>query len=258
MSYLNQSIKNVYISSKQRQVGESSNSITVRFNPSIDRCKGVQIITAEIPQTWYPFTYFNNQIAYVIDDGTNTIYYASLPTDKFYFNMTDLATDIKTALDNAVDSDNNTNSSITFSVSFTMSKMSFLYGLETGSESFQFVPTQNSAYSMVGLSNFAEGFIFSYQGTSIASLQRTLAVYILSDIVPPNGFSTIPGCERTLAKIPVDVDAGNIITYEDQSNSFTPLDSSYISQMKLTLVDDNGTIIDLNGSDWSCELSYFY
>jgi hypothetical protein len=260
MSYLNQTIKNVYVCSKQRLIGESSNSITVRFNPSIDKCRSVQVVTCEIPQTWYPFTNYNNKMAYTIEnDDTGTVYYANLPTSKYYFNMSDLATDLTTALNNAVDAENNA-VSYTFAVSFTESKMSFLYSKGTDeTNGFAFMPVANSAYSMVGLSAYAEsGFVDSYQCTSVANLQRTLAVYISCSIVPPNVYSTFPNGERVVAKIPVTVDAGSIVTYEDTSNSFTPLDSSYISQMSLTLIDDNGIPLDLNGADWSIELSFSY
>ena len=258
MSYLNQSIKNVYISSKQRQIGESTNSITVRFNPSIDRAKSVQIVTAEVPATWYPFDNYNNMMAYTID-SVDTVFFANLPTDKYYFDMSSLATDIQTALNNAVDFENNATTYV-WSVSFTESKMSFLFGQGTDeTKSFCFAPVNNSAYSMVGLSNYAEVVAGeSYQCTVPANLQKTLAVYMIASIVPPNVFSTMPNGDRIMAKIPVTKDAGGILCYEDQSNSYTPLDSSYISQMTITLMDDRGIPLDLNSSDWSVELSFGY
>jgi hypothetical protein len=258
MSYLSQSIKNVYISSKQRQLGENSNSITVRFNPSIDRAMKVQVITAEIPYTWSPFDYFNNQLAFRTGNDA-TVYYASLNRSKYYFNMSDLAVDIKEALDNAVDANDNA-SDYVWAVSYTESMLAFLFGQGVGeTRTFSFVGCPNSAYGMLGLSNYAEATpVTSYQCTLIANIQKNGAVYISSSIIPPVVISSFPNGNQILAKVQVDKDVGNILCYADQSESYTPLREAYISEMKLTLIDDRGVPIDLRGSEWSCELAFSY
>jgi hypothetical protein len=257
-NYLSQSISNVYVTSKNRLIGEDSSSFTVRFNPSLDKSSRVQVISAEIPYTWTPFDNFNNKVAYTIDNN-NTVYIASLNTDKYYFNMSDLATDLKEALDNAVDSSGNATDYV-WSVSFTESMLSFLFGQGSGeTKSFSFVPVANSAYSMLGLSNYAENApVDSYQCTNPANLQKTNAIYISSSIVPPVVLSNFPNGSQILAKVQVSQDVGNYLCYEDKSQSFTPLRDSYINQMHLTLIDDRGVVIDLRGADWSCELSFQY
>jgi hypothetical protein len=258
MSYLSQSLKNVYISSKQRQIGESSNSFTVRLNPSIDKANKIQVISAEIPYTWCPFDIFNCNLAYTIDDN-ETVFYAKLPTNKYYFNMSSLATDIKTALNNAEDSEENS-TNYDWNVSYTESMMAFLFTANTGeTKHFSFVACPNSAYSMLGLSNYAElEPVDSYQCTQVANMQKTNAVYITSNIVPPVVMSSFPNGQQVLAKIQVNKDAGNYLCYEDKSESFTPLREAYISEIRLTLIDDRGVPVDLKGADWSCELSFQY
>lgn len=258
MSYLSQTLKNVYISSKQRQLGESSNSITVRFNPSIDKANKIQMISAEVPYTWTPFDVFNNRMAYTIDNNA-TVFYAYLNTNKFYFNMSDLAVDIKTALNSAQDVNGN-DTTYDWAVSFTDSMMSFLFSAGSGeTKEFSFVACPNSAYSMLGLSNYAEvAPVSSYQCTQVANLQKTNAIYITSNVIPPVVQSTFFNGSQVLAKVQVNKDAGNYLCYEDKSDSYTPLRDAYISEMKLTLIDDRGIPIDLRGADWSCELSFQY
>jgi hypothetical protein len=218
----------------------------------------VQVTTCEIPNTWYPFDIFNNKLAYTIDDG-DVVYIASMPTNKYYFNMSDLAVDIQEALNTAVDDENNVTDYV-FSVSYTESKLAFLIAHGSGeTKSFSFVACANSAYSMLGLSNYSESSpVDSYQCTQIANLQKTLAVYVICSAVPPVVYTSFNFGERTVAKIPVNKDTGNILTYQDSSDAHTPLDSSYISEMKLYLVDDRGFPIHLNGADWSIELSMSY
>jgi hypothetical protein len=258
MSYLSQSIKNVYISSKQRQIGESSESFTVRFNPSIEKCKKVQVISCEIPYTWSPFDFFNCKLAYCIDNDT-TVYTATLNTEKYYFDMSVLALDVKTALNNAVDDSDNTTDYV-FDVSYTESMMSLLFAQGTGeTRNFRFVAVPNSAYSMLGLSNYAEpDAVSSYQCTQVTNIQKTNAVYISSSIVPPVIYSTFFNGSQVLAKVQVNKDTGNYLCYEDKSDSYTPLSDSYISQARFTLLDDRGSVLNLRGADWSCELSFQY
>ena len=250
MSHFGQSA-HMYITSKDRPVNQPSHKFDLYLSPAINEPKAVSVVTCEIPNTWYPFDSFNRYLSFKLAD-TDTVYVAEMPTDRYYLNPMQLADSVQSAMNSAQPDSSNPGG---FTCSFVESKLSLTFGHSSGE--IEFLPVNNSAYSMLGLSQFPWGNSFSsYTGHTI-NLQKTEAIYVVSNLVPSSSsFSTFLGGDRILAKLSVTGNAGEIVTYQDSTDENTiPLDHSEVSVMCLTLLDDRGHLLDLNGRDWSLELA---
>lgn len=59
-----------------------------------------------------------------------------------------------------------------------------------------------------------------------------------------------------LCKIPNNVDTGSVLVYSDSSAFLQYIDDLAIMQITLSLLDDEGNEVNLNGLSWSCTLEF--
>lgn len=59
-----------------------------------------------------------------------------------------------------------------------------------------------------------------------------------------------------LCKIPNNVDTGSVLVYSDSSAFLQHVDDISITQISLSLLDDESQEVDLNGLPWSCTLEF--
>ena len=242
----------VYISSKFKNVGETSSNFTVNLNPAINDAQSVDIVSAEIPHTWTSFDRFNNAIFYRKSTSSGIARVAYIDTNRYFFNGTDLATHITELF--AADNDQSTVITCAFveeTLSLKLTSTGGNFILEGG---------EWSANPYLGWEGFYAGeYTNSFLPTDTFTLQRTNAVYLRCSAIYGQAQGNMPGSDQTLLKIGVNTNTGGIITYYDVSDVNTiPLSNRFIQNMQFTLVGDEGEILDLKGRDISFQLRFMY
>lgn len=197
------------------------------------------IMNAQIPVSFYTINEGNNII------GTNKGNVV-IPIGNYNFNS--LAPVVVSAF----------LTQIAVGITFTISKF-------TGIVTFTFVGGLANSYFNFNNSYKIFGFIanvnYSYVGNSVTSLfpLNLLGIKklnIQSQKLQISSFSSATtNLGITLATVPVDQPSFNMISYTNQTDlNKAALQTSYIDQIDISIVDEDNNLINFNGIDWSITL----
>lgn len=197
------------------------------------------VMNAQIPVSFYTINDNNNVI------GTNKGNVV-IPVGNYNFNS--LALVIVSAFQ----------TQIAVGITFTISKF-------TGLVEFTFVSGVANSYFNFNNSYKIFGFLpnvdYPYVGNSRPSLfpLNLLGIKklnIQSQKLQINSFtSTTSNLGLTLGTVPVDQPAFSMISYSSQTDlNKSALQTSYIDQIDISIVDEDNNLINFNGIDWSITL----
>jgi hypothetical protein len=198
------------------------------------------VMNAQIPVSFYTINDGNNIIG---TDKGNVV----IPVGNYNFNS--LAPVVVSAFQTQISVD------ITFIISKFTGLVEFTYvGLGLANTYFNF----NNSYRIFG---FLPNVNYPYVGSSRPSLfpLNLLGIKklnIQSQKLQINSFSSATSnLGITLATIPVDQPAFSMISYSSQTDlNKSALQTSYIDQIDISIVDEDDNLINFNGIDWSITL----
>lgn len=245
--------QSLYISSKFRNVNETSSNFSVNLQPAIQDATSVTLISAEVPVSYTPFDQYRNKLSVTV---AGTRYDLGLSTTHYYLQPQSLADDIK-ALLNGAQSDG------VFACDFSETELTIKL---TCSVPFELNEVPFNCYEMLGWSNvyldepLDSGITSSVFDLYPINLSRTSCLYILSNIADINSSaSNFPNGNSILAKVPVNTSSGGIISYQDTSDQNSlMIHSDYLSFCTFEIIDDQGLPVDLRGKNINLELAFKY
>ena len=103
------------------------------------------------------------------------------------------------------------------------------------------------------------GDVNTYTGTRCANLNCTDNLYIYSQALSfytPSIFQTQR--DHIIQTVPILTNPFNFIFYENQQEVRYPTDYQTVGNFDIKLVDDYGTVVDLNGLNWTFEIQLFW
>lgn len=226
------SSKSIYISSKNRSSG-TANSFTTLLRDPVD-ASGIRLLSLSLPNTFYNITSSNNTLT-VTDTGG----IASVTITAGFYDLTGLYAALKTALDG----------NATLNGTYTLSQSSVTYKTTISCTVNFNISTSTTLSQMLG-----------YSGTTTTGASAT------SENIPNINIGSVYIATDVALNTYVDSQIRNVIAKATASETFGSYlslpyeDPQYIqfkspmtlSQIGLTLTDQDGTLLDTNGVEWSC------
>lgn len=237
----------LFFDSGNRTSGTISN-YKITLNSPIDRVTGTEIISAEIPYTFYTINSSNNTLLF--SDGTNRYTYV-MPTGNY--SVQNFSDTITSGMDTQFAANN-----IAAGFSAVFSQISYEYTLKHKTQNFQLFYQGSTLASVIGLTaDSTLGTSFTMQ--QVINLSGPNYLLIWSDVLVKQKRtpSYLNGAQANiLYKVPISVNPGDIII---EKNLYTNM-LEYTTPQKLTtidlrLTDPKGTPVDLNGQNWSITLN---
>lgn len=230
----------IYIDSKDRATGTNEN-FEIKLASRVSRVQSIEIVSVEIPFTFYIINATNNNIRF--NNGTTT-YNAAIPAGNY--DAVTFAGTIQTAMNAAMAGFTVTYSVPTYKLTFanatpfqvtlTGTTCAAIIGVTADST----LSTAFTGQSSINLSGPNYVFIRSTK-LMRGKTNRSLFAGNPSDILYKMVVSTGPG--TTL--IDKNLYPNNPVTYGTRQ---------VIDDFDLTLIDPDGNVLDLNGQRWSITL----
>jgi len=232
----------IHINSKDRTSGSNENLTMDLFLP-INNIKNIKIKSIEIPLTHYVVNSTNNTINFTLG-GSHT---ATLTPGNYTPNQ--LADEIKTEMNNV---------SAGFSVSYDNITHKFTI---SNAAPFDISFTGTTASKLIGLTTDT-GSVTSYTSTNCIDLLGTRCIYIKSGAISllntksyvsetmDNIIYKLPLIDENIFILGGNINEYIIINYTGPHSSMTTID--------LQLLDDNLTVMDLNGLYWTITFTFYY
>ena len=243
---------NVIFNSKMRRfpLTETSSNFTYSFNKNITRITEIIIKSVQIPFTCYPINVTNNVLTFNGGLITITITPGS-------YTSSSLGIELKSKIDAAF---GDATTVVTFSNKTF--KLSIVRGTPFIIDAFINIPA-STASSILGF-NVSSSNLSTVIGDSAVNLSGTNYVNIISNfLTKPIQQKTLyanDNYENVLTTILVDSSPGDIITTTNHEDLSIKLSYKFkimktdIIDIKLT--DDDGNILDLNGSNFSMQVVF--
>jgi hypothetical protein len=206
--------------------------------PGLLTLNGIQMtltfLHCEIPLSYYVINSSNNTLS------VNSVSYQIAAGN---WSASALATQLTTLL---------TNQGITVTYSSVTNRFTF------GSISGEFeINASSTCLRQLGFSSGTHSSEeLSLTSDQVVNLSGTSAIYITSNLVTQNYLDGVQS--SVLVKVPVLSDMGTVLVYQNPSLVASRLTNRYINTITLTLLDDQGDLLDLNGLDWSISLQVNY
>ena len=234
-------------SSNRTSISSSNTDFTLHFSKPINNVKKVKLLHATIPNTFYTVNSSNQSIDF--KEGGGPELYATI-TNGMY-DISNLLSAIKTAMDDAPGSDS------TYTATYS-SITGFITISATGNFSLIFSSNgtnySTSLATLLGFDKSDSTDATSATGTKIPQISRP---YHFDIVIAefPNEIST--SADNYLSFIiPVDVDSGSVITWNDEFEQVINFGSpKNLSTLNIRL-QRNGSTIDLNGAEWIMLLEF--
>lgn len=231
--YLNSKRANKYINN------QTSDCIFFLPQLNIKKPKNITIsvLSAQLPYSFYNINNTNNKLVYKINEIVNTVYFTVSN-----YNVNSLKDHIVTLLG----SDFN----IIYSASankFTISNTSFDFTLLESSNCFELLGLSESDHTSISRILISDLVcnLFTIRNIQIASEN-----FILNNIDSFN-----PNNSNILASIPINTIYNGIIGYNNDHNVYSEINSvNNLTQLHIKLTDQDGDLIDLNGTHFSITL----
>lgn len=221
MSHVSQYI---FINSKDRVIGSASDfQINIKDIQNDFENIELTLQKVSIPRSYYPINSSNNVITCSLGDFTLT------PGN---YTIAQLITEF------------NSKTSIVLSHSTTTGKMGFAV---TGAFSI------TGAYKYLGLATGAHAGTGSFVSDNVADLSGPSEINLITDI-PLYSTNSLTGNRDRLISIYPNCSFGDYINFTISNFAPIKLATNNISMQSFSLRDETGTLIDLNGLDWSFTL----
>lgn len=231
--------------------------------------KGVKLISASIPFTWFNVTASNNTFT-INEDGTGTDAFVIPPGN---YTADTLAAEVQSLI--------NASGVLTQVYTVTYDASTLTYTFTTNPNGMQIIfAASGSAALLLG---FAENstnpgaVATTVTSTTTAQLLQDYEIFICSDLVGGSDNGVIPWStaatpgplaqKQILARVPINTSFSGLITYNahtdvpyyicTQSNFAKVRSTSYDSSnpsVRFFLAFPSGTTVDLNGYHWTAEL----
>lgn len=241
------------ISADDQDVGFPG-SFTCYLPEAITGATAVDLARASIPNTQYPIPNYQNKFYFRMNTvvGLQTL---TLTNNRYFGNIPDLILQLN---NDAVAQ----GFPITFSYNSTTTRISVAHntpGMFISIEPKTGWPTQFALNTRLGFQNSGfPSFAQSYTATILPNLIRTRVIYVLTDIVLNNTFST-DGLRTAIAKIPVNSIYGGLTLYAPPDLSFCMINRPQIKEVSVQLLDDNYQVYPLTEEEFSeLELVFKY
>ena len=236
--------KSILINSKDRITGNSS-KFQIQYNMrQFYKCDSFYITSVVIPSSFYVVNSNNNQLLINYTGGPSTI--TITPGN---YSASELVSTIQTSLTNI-----NSAWTITYNTNtgtFSFSTSSTAFGLDaTGATSilWQLMGFLQQVYSTDTTTKTS---------TNVADLTGPKYVQIVSNALSfKSSFepgSTNTGVKNVILRIPVKVNSFDMIVYENYNdiNNMIPFQREFPNIIDISLVDEEGNTLNLNGMEWS-------
>lgn len=225
------------LNSLDRSNGES-HSFILQLPRSYNNIIAIELQSVSMPTSFYNIkSGFNNTI--VFNDGTDR----TVTLNPGNYSASAIATEIQTKL-------NASASSLTFTVSFSSNTMKMTIAAD-GAFVLKFTNSQ-SCWRELGFTNTDTSSATSHTGTNVISLDRPHHIYIhvaeLDSRIETSSSSFFPHFVLN-----INSNAGDLSFYHSLS-SFSQtiyMNRTSLHNLNITLTDEDGNDIDLNGSEWS-------
>lgn len=234
----------VHINSINRSSGNSSN-FTINIGDQLnqllrDKFDRVVLLGCNIPKSYYTINSLNNTFT-LIENGISS----TITIDIGNYNYTSLATQLTTKLNAA------TQIAATYSITLLNSTGKYQFTTSSAlSTSFSFV--NKTIRFILGFDNTTYSFSsLTLTSVNILNLQKTSAIDIYSDIVADNN--------GLLSVIFPSSNDFSVISYINDHPGYNnrELIKSSFDTMTISLVDEYGNLLDLNGIDITCNLLFY-
>jgi len=136
---------------------------------------------------------------------------------------------------------------------------------------FAFVPVQNDCYLELGMRDLhynvvtavyaiPAGLQWRLQPFSMADLSGYHGIYVLLQGYSSNALTSYNGLNQApiLCRMPIKQPFGAIETYEPDNVTYIPIPNAVFTDLQIQLLGDDGSILDLNGVDWTITLQLKY
>lgn len=230
----------LYIDSKFRTSGDVEN-FTIQLDIPLKRVTKVEIVSAEIPYTFYNVTNLNNTIVWT--DGT-TPYTATIEIGNY--TVSDFVTTLKTAMDAEMPG-------------FTITYIEKIYKLQfANATAFQLLLDESTMASSIGLLE-TTALTVDTTLSGVINISGPRYLLIKSDTltrpkITRPFLNTVQ--DNVLYKVDIQGAPGDILV---EKNLYTNLLKYGVRQtlqsINFTLVDPDDNQINLNGQDWSLTLN---
>lgn len=186
----------------------------------------MQVLKMTIPNLVYPFGYGYNDYVYFIENGGGLTHTATIP--KSNYTGTQFAAALQTAM-NAV-------SANTYTVVYDAQSQILQVSITVGT--FAFVGGDNNAYRQMGFT-VDTPYAASLTGDNPVLLSGTDWISVIMDF-PNRCYSSTPEAVGIAFRLPVTVSFGNVVFYEAHQPDMIETMASNLSQVVITLIDDQG------------------
>lgn len=237
----------LHLDSKYKTLGTDGNYV-IQFDTGIEDVSSLKLESVSIPYSWYEFSTGANTI--VFEDTVNPS--ATITIEPGNYTTFELVSEINTKLALTAAP----YSGITISYDGNNYKFTF-------SALFTYVPTYPAAIvaKKLGFTSVIPLAATTHTSTNIARLQEDY-LYIRSNYLGSGRlFQDIINSDtkvnNIIGKIPINVNPGNIIQWNNESLMFMIdyMSERTLNEVDLTLVNGAGQALDLNGGTWSCTFS---
>lgn len=232
----------VFIDSSDRNTWEDSTSFKVDVDTLLGSdVQSVSIQYIQIPTSYYRINSTNNTFLLGVSGSAPVT--VTVPVDNYNItNFVGVAGALATAMNAA-------GLGVTFDPEYNTSSGNLVITASSG-DFFITTNGNNNAYlgMAVNVTQYSASSVLTSSG--ILDLSGTKFIEVRSDL-NLNSSTTINYNRNVLARIPVSVAPFNTIIYTSQAFVKINSRSNFFNSITLSLWDDRGSPLDLNGADWS-------
>ncbi len=207
-----------------------------------------EVREVEMPVSWYLIDSTNNVFTINVNSFTH-----SITLDSKNYNITQLLTELHAKFASASFNLTATFDSQTNKVKFVLTDTSDFTSLSIH-ESSTCLKLLGFVNNQVGTVNGTTAEITSQ---NCINLNRTLNVYIKTNLKLDN-INSKGEVDGTIAKIHVDQPSGGLVHYKNIDNTKFMLANKSINHLEISLEDDEGRILELNGLDYHITFNFQY
>jgi len=241
-------ISHISLSSNDRTSDSISESnFRYRLPNSISDVKSVVIDKICIPVSWYVvMTGINDTI--VLTDVSDT-YTATLSPG--VYSASQLASHAQTQIRSAFTTDN--------AHTVSLDATTYKFTIANTSTNFSLDWSDSTAQKLFGWTDSDVASGASHTAPNIYNLSYSNKIYIISNILATRVNILGNNYRKTLFSSVINESFGELITFDNQGQNWTHFygNSKDLYELDFKLVFEDGTLIPLNGVDWSITMRFF-
>lgn len=227
----------------------NSNVFSINLTKTFQNIKRIELLSASIPATYYNITNANNIIVFNEPGGTGLDITATLTNGAY--NAVQLTAHIASVMTTA-----STGAVVYTSTSSTISQHFTITGSANNILKFSGAGT---CRDVIGFEAVDTTSALTHTGTKAYALDTITQIFIdIAEFSQTISTSSTTGSSHTFV-IPVNGTTGYTILYGDAGiyGIFQPYETlKYISTITMSLKDQTGKLLELNGAEWECLLKF--